>query len=288
MDTMTLVSQIFFPFCIITIMFALGTTLEGGDFKRVVSRPKPVFLGLVGQMVLLPATAFLFTLVVPMDPAVAIGLIILSACPGGVTSNAIVFVARADLALSVTLTALSSTLTTVTVPLIVSAGLRLHAGAGQEFSMPVLDTMIRLFLITILPMSIGMSLKRWAPAIEAAWRRSLRMFTLIIMIAMVSVGTLTSVDFLASNFLGMVFATLGLAVITMSMGYLLARAFRLNKEQGVTISIEVGVQNVAVAIVVAATILGRRELAVTPGIYGVIMYLVVTAFLMSVRKRQRL
>ena len=325
MDTMTLVSQIFFPFCIITIMFALGTTLEGGDFKRVISRPKPVFLGLVGQMVLLPATAFLFTLVVPMDPSVAIGLIILSACPGGVTSNAIVFVARADLALSVTLTALSSTLTTVTVPLIVSAGLRLHAGAGQDFSMPVLDTMIRLFLITILPMSIGMSLKRWAPAIEAAffdagsgyddpsvsgftilpmsigmslkrwapaieaaWRRSLRMFTLIIMIAMVSVGTLTSVDFLASNFLGMVVATLGLAAITMSMGYLLARAFRLNKEQGVTISIEVGVQNVAVAIVVAATILGRRELAVTPGIYGVIMYLVVTAFLMSVRKRQRL
>ena len=180
------------------------------------------------------------------------------------------------------------TLTTVTVPLIVSAGLELHAGAGQDFSMPVLDTMIRLFLITILPMSIGMSVKRWAPAIETAWRRSLRVFTLIIMIAMVSVGTLTSVDFLASNFLGMVFATLGLAVITMTMGYLLARTFRLNKEQGVTISIEVGVQNVAVAIVVAATILGRAELAVTPGIYGVIMYLVVTAFLMSIRKRQRL
>ena len=288
MDTMALVSQVFFPFCIVTIMFALGTTLEGGDFRRVVSSPKPVLLGLIGQMVLLPATAFLFTLIVPMDPAVAIGLIILSACPGGVTSNAIVFVARGDLALSVTLTALSSSLTTLTVPLIVSAGLRLHAGAGQDFSMPVVDTMIRLFLMTILPMSVGMSVKRWAPGIEAACRRALRIFTLIIMIAMVSVGTFTSVDFLARNLIGMVLATLGLAVITMSMGYLMARVFRLNKEQGVTVSIEVGVQNVAVAIVVAATILGRRELAVTPGIYGVMMYLVVMVFLAAVRKRQHL
>ena len=288
MDTIAFVNQIFFPFCIITIMFALGTTLGSEDFKRVILKPKPVFLGTVGQMVLLPATAFLFTAVVPMDPAVAIGLIILSACPGGVTSNAIVFVARADLALSVTLTALSSSLTTVTVPLIVSAGLRFHADADQDFSMPVVDTMIRLFLFTILPMSIGMSLKRWAPAVEAAWRRPLRLFTLLVMIAMVSVGTFTSVDFLASNLLGMVFATLGLVVTTMSLGYLLARTFRLNKEQGVTISVEVGVQNVAVAIVVAATILGRPELAVTPAIYGVIMYLVVLAFLTSMRKRQRL
>ncbi len=288
MDITVLVNQIFFPFCIITIMFALGTTLEGADFKRVAFKPKPVVLGLVGQMILMPATAFLFTVFVPMDPAVAIGLIILSACPGGVTSNAIVFVARADLALSVTLTALSSSLTTVTVPLIVSAGLRLHAGGGQEFSMPVLDTMIRLFLFTILPMSIGMSFKRWAPAIEAAWRKSLRLFTLLVMIAMVSVGTFTSVDFLASNLFGMVLATLGLVVMTMSLGYLLARIFRLDKQQGVTISVEVGVQNVAVALVVAMTILDRRELAVTPGIYGVIMYVVVTIFLVSMRRRKRL
>jgi len=158
MTILDMTSKILLPIALFIVMFGMGLSLKTDDFKRVIIFPKAGALGIFGQLILLPVIAFIFIWLLPMPPEIAIGVIILSACPGGIVSNVFVFSGKADTALSVTLTAINSFMTVFTIPFIVQAGLIFVLGKGEAPDLPVLRLMVMLFSLTILPVSLGMIL----------------------------------------------------------------------------------------------------------------------------------
>jgi len=264
--------RIIVPVGLVLVMFGMGLSLGIGDFRRVFEFPKAALLGIGGQLLLLPALAFALTAVVDMPKDIAVGLIIIAACPGGVASNAIVYAARADVALSVTLTALNSTVTVFSIPFVVSLGLAMHFGeSGTVPEMPILQTISRLFSITVLPIGIGMLVRaRWR-RLAVALGESFRITSIVILIVIV-IGVIgMQLDtFIAGLRYSGPFALL-LNLLAMGMGYGLAQLAKLNHAQQLTIAIEIGLQNGTLAVLVALTLLQMKEMAVTPSIYAALM-----------------
>ncbi len=260
------------PVGLVLVMFGMGLSLGIDDFRRVFEFPRAALLGIVGQLLLLPALAFALTAVVEMPQDIAVGLIIVAACPGGVASNAIVYAARADVALSVTLTALNSTITVFTIPFVVSLGLAMHMGdSGTVPDMPILQTIARLFSITVLPISMGMLVRaRWrhlADSLGETFRIVSIVILIIIVIGVIGMQVDTFVEGL--RYSGP-FALL-LNLLAMGMGYGLARLAKLDYAQQSTIAIEIGLQNGTLAVLVALTLLQMKEMAITPSTYAALM-----------------
>ena len=260
------------PVGLVLVMFGMGLSLGINDFRRVFEFPKAALLGIVGQLLLLPVLAFALTAVVKMPQDIAVGLIIIAACPGGVASNAIVYAARADVALSVTLTAMNSTVTIFTIPIVVSLGLAMHMGdSGPVPDMPILQTIARLFSITVLPISIGMLVRaRWrhlADKLGETFRIGSIVILIIIVVGVIGMQVDTFVEGL--RYSGPYALLLNL--LAMGMGYSLARLAKLDFAQQSTIAIEIGLQNGTLAVLVALTLLKMQEMAVTPSIYAALM-----------------
>jgi len=275
----------FYSFALAIMMFSMGLTLKTKDFGSVFAAPKAVFLGLGGQLFLLPLVAFLLVTVLPLPPEAAIGLIILAACPGGVTSNGIVYAVRADVALSITLTATASLITVFSLPLIVSYGLVYVFGTATDLQLPLLQTMRSLFMITVLPVSVGMLVYRYLPRLRDAIESSCRWITIVLLVAIITHGTVSNINTLASRLWLIVLASILLVCVTMGIGYGLSRLCSLNKKQRITISVEIGVQNVAMSFLIAGTYLNRQDFTTLPAVYGVCMFLITALFLWMMRKR---
>lgn len=275
----------FYSFALAVMMFSMGLTLKTKDFIHVLTAPKAVCLGLGGQLLMLPIVAFLLVNILPLPPEAAIGLIILSACPGGVTSNGIVYAVRADVALSITLTATASLITVFTLPLIVSFGLVYVFGTSTELHLPLLKTMQSLFTITALPVSLGMLIYRYLPRLRDKIETPCRWVTIVLLIAIITHGTVSNINTLASRLWLIVVASMLLVCVTMGIGYSLSRLFSLSKKQGITISVEIGVQNVAMSFLIAGTYLNRQDFTTLPAVYGVCMFTVTAVFLWFMRKR---
>lgn len=288
MDIKSFGPDLLYPVALSIMMFSMGLTLKVKDFISIFTEPKAVGLGLVGQLLFLPAVAFLIVAAAPLPPEAAIGLIILSACPGGVTSNGIVYAVRADVALSITLTASASLITVFTLPLIVSYGLVYVFGMSTDLHLPLLETMKNLFQVTVLPVSIGMALYHYLPKVKARIESGCRWVTIVLLIVMITHGTVLNINLLAKQLGLIVVASLLLVCVTMGLGYLLSRFFSLNKNQGVTISVEIGVQNVAMSFLVAGTYLQRPHFTTLPAIYGLCMFTITALFLWIMRKRATL
>jgi BASS family bile acid:Na+ symporter len=268
------------------MMFSMGLTLRKSDFVRVFTAPGAVCLGLGGQLLMLPAVAFALVNILPLPPEAAIGLIILSACPGGVTSNGIVYAVRADVALSITLTATASMITVFSLPLIVSFGLVYIFGTGTDLHLPLLQTMKSLFTITVLPVSAGMLVYRYLPKWREAIEVPCRWITIVLLVAIITHGTVSNLNTLADRLWLIIAASVLLVSVTMGAGYALSRIRALSKEQAITISVEIGVQNVAMSFLIAGTYLKRQEFTTLPAVYGVCMFTITALFLWMMRKRK--
>jgi len=288
MDIKSFGPAILYPVALAIMMFSMGLTLKARDFVNIFVQPRAVGLGLAGQLLFLPAIAFLIVAVLPLPPEAAIGLIILSACPGGVTSNGIVYAVRADVALSITLTACSSLITVFTLPLIVSYGLVYVFGMSSELQLPLLGTMKELFRVTVLPVSVGMALHHFLPKVKARIETVCRWTTIVLLIAMITHGTVLNLNILAEQLGLIIVASLLLVCVTMGLGYCMSRISALNKKQGITISVEIGVQNVAMSFLIAGTLLHRPEFTTLPAIYGLCMFTITALFLWMMRKRTTL
>jgi BASS family bile acid:Na+ symporter len=251
-------------------MFALGLKLSVADFRRVLTYPVAVGLGLVAQTLLLPLTAFGLAVFFDLAPQTAVGLMILAACPGGVTAAMITELSRGDTCLSITLTACTSLLSFVTVPIIVGFSLQHFLGHAATIDFPVGQAIGSLFLITIVPVVAGLLLR------EADWLRP----------AIVkAIGKLATAVFLMIVFLTFFtewpsitahIATIGpvillLNVMTMSTGALFGIAGRLPDAGRVALAVECGIQNSALGITVAVSLVSVTELAVPSVIYAFLM-----------------
>ena len=266
------------------IMFALGLKLRVADFRRTLTYPVAVSLGLVAQTLLLPLTAFGIAKLFGLAPETAVGLMILAACPGGVTAAMITDLSRGDTCLSITLTACTSLLSFFTVPIIVGFSLVHFLGQSAPVDYPMGQAVGGLFLITLVPVSAGLLLNEagWlTPAIAKAIGR----LASIIFLVIVFVTFFTEWPNITEHFAAVGPAILMLNVTTMATGALLGLAGRLPAAGRVALAVECGIQNSALGITVAVSLLSLSGLAVPSVIYAFLMNITALA-LIIVRQLQ--
>ncbi len=279
-------TTVLLPAYLFVMMVGLGMSLVPADFTRLVEQPRAVLAGLAGQVLLLPLLAFALAVSLVDDPALAVGVAILGACPGGITSNLCVHLARGDTALSVTLTGLSSLLAMFTLPLIVALTLDVLQGQSSPVSVPVLRTVGQVFVITVLPIGIGMLLRqRWPWAyrsIEWLLELLLSAFLLLLVLVIVVVEWPLISDHLP--ILGGVLLLLN--VLSLGGGLLLGHLLGLDVRQCTAVALEMGIQNGALGMVVAITVLGNVAYAIASGLYAVMMLLTALLFIVLRRRCQ--
>jgi BASS family bile acid:Na+ symporter len=261
------------------VMLGLGLALTPQDIKNVFVMPKAVSVGLLGQLVLLPILAFLLAIGLAPTPAIAVGAIVLAACPGGVTSNAYSFASRGDVALSVTLTAVGSFITVFTVPLITFLALDYFLEAGTAPELPILTIMYTLAKLTVIPVVIGMVIRHiWSEKAKQIIE-ALRTATFLFLLILIVTGSLLAIDVLRQYFLQTAAVALSLNLLSMAMGFGLGRLFRLSVPQSISITFEVGVQNITLASLVVLTVLRNEDYFVVAVVYAAIMKLTAMSFM---------
>lgn len=280
---MGFVIDVVLPLALAFIMFALGLGLTVADFARVAKRPRDFLVGAVSQIVLLPAVAFALVSVWPMAPELALGVMIIAAAPGGVTSNILTAFARGDVALSISLTAVISLLSVVTIPFIlVFAHAQLVGGAAGEIS--VVSTAVAVFLVVTVPVLLGLAVRGLAPVYANRFEPTARRISAALF-ALVLVGAIGSeLDAIVGYFAQAGLVTLVLNVAMLALAWLVAAAFATGRAQRIAISIECGLQNGTLAIAVATAVFGGGLAVVPAATYSLIMFATALAFVALVRR----
>lgn len=269
-DILTLV---ILPVSLFLIMFGMGLSLKIADFTRVFSQPKAITIGLVAQMLFLPVLAFSIAIILHLPPEIAVGLVILSLAPGGATSNMFTYLAKGDVSLSISLTAVVSVVTPFTIPVVTAFAMVYFMGTGEEFNIPILETILKLLVISIVPVALGMMVfAKWpnkALKIEHYFKWASVLFLLFIIALIVLKNRDNWVDF---------FILAGPAAILLNLsavflGYQLAKLAKLNQPQSTSIGFEVGLQNGTLALVVAGTLVGNATMMIPIATYAIIMFI---------------
>ncbi len=279
-------TEILLPLALALIMFGMGLSLTLQDFTRLWKTPLSIGVGLFGQILLMPLVALGICVLFDLDAPLAVGLMILAACPGGTTSNVFSQVARANLALSVSLTAISTFICVFSTPFLIQFAVSNFAGE-QVVEFSILKTSIGLFVITLVPVALGIACRRyftdWAMRTESFFRR----FSLLFLIIMIVVLVIKERELLLSSFGQVFWACIALNVSSIVMGLLLAKTFSLSFIDAITLAIEVGIQNATLAIFIAVSFLDAPEFAVTGGMYGLAMYIGPALLIMWAKSKRK-
>jgi BASS family bile acid:Na+ symporter len=280
-------TAVFLPAALGIIMLGMGMSLTPADFKRVVLFPKAISVGLLNQVILLPVIAFGITLLFPLAPELAVGIMILAVCPGGATSNLIAHLCKADVALSITLTAITSLITVVTIPLLVNFSLDYFMGIDQPQQLDVLDAMLKIIIITLVPTAIGMWLNKRFPNFTRRSLKAVNMGSAILFILVVAGAVLAERQNIMSYFAQAGPAALALNLVTMFTGYLIPRVLGIKERQSFTISLESGIQNGTLGIAIASSplMLNNAQMAISPAIYGLLMFFTAGVLIYYSRRR---
>jgi len=274
MDATTIITQIFLPISLAIIMFGMGLTLVVSDFGRLFAYPKEVLVGLFNQLVFLPLIGFLIILLFDLNSSMAIGIMILSLCPGGPTSNLITQVARGNIGLSVTLTALASLITVFTIPIILSEAITYFTGETDiVIELPIVQTMLQILLITVIPVSIGMVIRKKNEAFALRMERPMRIASTVLFIIIFLLVMIANKDLIVEAMKEVGLATLLLNLSTMALGYMTAKVFGIKGKSQISITIESGIQNGTLAFVIATTILNNVEMGLPTGAYSIWMFI---------------
>jgi len=264
-------SDYFLPATLAIITLGMGLSLTDKDFRNIFVHPRAVITGLASQMILLPVIAFGIASLVGLDPVFKVGLMVIAACPGGATSNLITYLLKGNVALSISLTAINSLITLLTIPVIVSLSLEFFIHQEADIHLNVVDTIIKLILITILPAYAGTRIRKRMPRFADSLERPLRiilpvlLFLIFAGVIFIDQGTSSAT---IRDFINIFPYALLLNVAAMGAGLLVGRALRLKSINQFTITIEVGLQNSALAIFVASTQLDNPSMALVPVVYG--------------------
>ena len=270
--TESILTQVLLPVAIALIMLGMGLSLTISDFTRLLRAPKPVITGLIGQLALLPIIAFGLAYVFGLSAEFAMGLLIVAVCPGGTMSNVISQLCNANLALSVTLTAICTIIGIVSTPLLIQIGYDYFLeDSAVEFSL--LNASLGLLVITLVPIGLGMLINRFKPTLaskaEPFFRKGSAGFMVVMIIAIMIQERANLVESFSQLFL----VCLSLNLLTIFAGLGLAKWQKLSPRDGITLGIEIGIQNATLAILIALTFLSQSTLALPAGVYGLTMYI---------------
>ena len=274
MDATTIITQIFLPISLSIIMFGMGLTLVINDFGRLLIYPKEVIIGLFNQLIFLPLIGFLIILLFDLNSSMAIGIMILSLCPGGPTSNLITQVARGNIGLSVTLTALASLITVFTIPIILSEAITYFSGETDVvIELPVLQTMLQILIITVIPVSIGMVIRKKNEDFALRMEKPMRVASTVLFIIIFLLVMIANKDLIIQAMKEVGLATLLLNLSTMTLGYITAKILGIKGKSQISITVESGIQNGTLAFVIATTILNNVEMGIPTGAYSIWMFI---------------
>ena len=278
---MNIVTDVVLPLALAFIMFVLGLGLTGADFLRVIKQPRDFFVGAFSQIILLPIIAFILVMIWPVAPELAIGVMIIAAAPGGVTSNLLTSFAKGDVALSISLTAIISLLCVITIPFIVltSVGLLGDSNISQDIS---LFSMSRdMFLIVTVPVILGMLFRRFTSGIALKFEPIAKKISIVLFVLVLLGAIAAERENVISYFAQAGLITLVLNVVMMVVAYFVAHSLASGTKQKKCITIECGLQNGTLAIFVATSIFGGGIYVIPAATYSLLMFITSIIFVYS-------
>jgi BASS family bile acid:Na+ symporter len=280
----SIVTTTLLPLALGFIMLGLGLDLTVADFKRVVVYPKAVLIGLAVQMLLLTTVAFGLAIAFALPSALAVGLMLLAASPGGATANVFSHLAKGDVALNITLTAINSVLCLLTLPLIVQFALHWFMDSDQYIP-PPFRKVLEVGLIIIIPVLIGMTIRAKATGLARAAEKPLKVLSVFLLVALVGWSVYQEWETMPSYFAQVGLACLAFNLISMGAGYWAPLAAKLPKKQATAIAMEIGVHNGTLAIYIALTVLGSSAMSVPAAVYSLIMFVTAGVFATYLARR---
>ena len=260
------------PAALAIIMFGLGMALTVEDFRRIGTTPKPVAVALVAQLVLLPLLCFGLVLALDLDPLLAVGMMLLAASPGGTTANLFSHLFHGDVALNVTLTAVNSLIAVVSLPLVVNFAVGWFDPAGADDIGLQLGKTAQVFAIVLVPVALGMLVRRSAPDFARAADKPVRIASAVVLALVIAGALLGERENLGDYLADVGLATVLFCVASLALGYALPRLAGVTQKQALASAFEVGIHNSTLAIAVALSVLDNDTLAVPAAVYGVLMF----------------
>ena len=281
---MNIVTDVILPLALAFIMFVLGLGLTGDDFLRVLKKPRDFFVGAFSQIILLPIIAFILVKIWPIAPELAIGVMIIAAAPGGVTSNLLTSFAKGDVALSISLTAIISLLCVITIPYIVLTSIDLLNGTNVTQDISLFSMARDMFLIVTVPVILGMLLRGLASDMSLKFEPIAKKISIILFVLVLIGAIAAEKENVISYFAQAGLITLVLNVVMMVVAYYVAKLFASGVKQKKCITIECGLQNGTLAIVVATSIFGGGMYVIPAATYSLIMFATSLIFVYLFRK----
>jgi bile acid:Na+ symporter, BASS family len=281
----TVLTAAFLPAAVGIIMLGLGLSLTPADFRRVFVYPRAVLVGLLCQTILLPLIAFGLAKAFALPPELAVGLMLLAASPGGASANLFSHLARGDVALNITLTAVNSVLSLVTLPLLL--GLSLAAFMDQDKSVPIqFGKVLQVVAIVIIPVVLGMLVRSRKPALAERLDRPVRITSAVLLAIIVIAALIQQREILGAAIVAVGLAALTFNLLSMGVGYFVPRLVGLDRRQAIACGMEIGIHNAALAIAIADKVLANETMAIPPAIYGVLMFFTAAAFGVLISRRK--
>ena len=281
---MSIITDIFLPLSLAFIMFSLGVGLTGADFTRVAKQPKDFLVGLICQIILLPLIAFILVKLWPISPELAIGVMIIAAAPGGVTSNILTSFARGDVALSISLTAIISLLSVVTVPFILVTSLDLLGSENLSKNISLVSMAVTMFLIVVVPTLFGMMFRKFLSNVATKFESIGKKISAVLFVIVLFGAILAEKNNIISYFADAGLITLVLNILMMGLAFYIAQMLDTGVEQKKCISIECGLQNGTLAIFVGTSLFGGGVYVIPAATYSLIMFGTSLIFVFLVRK----
>lgn len=265
-------STFVFPAVIAFVMFGLGLSLKKEDLTAVAQKPVPFIVGLGGQLIFLPMVAFAAALILPVPLAIMLGLILVALCPGGSTSNAIIFSIGGNVALSVSLTIASSLITLFSIPLLLAFAIDYFGVEAGAISVPAAYIFKSLLMMTALPVAVGMIMGVKMPNFAEKAIPPLKKLSLVLILMIIALSMYNAREFITEE-IGTIIISAGFLSISVVLGgYFLSRIFVTDLHNRLTIAVEIGVQNTPIAIFLGSSVLGMPELSIIAIAYGVFNY----------------
>jgi BASS family bile acid:Na+ symporter len=280
----SILTDLLLPLSIGIIMFGLGLSLTMDDFRRVARYPLAVGFGLFLQVVLLPFAAVLIAIALKLRPELALGLMLVAAAPGGATANIYSHLAKGDVALNITLTAVNSVIALITLPIVINLSLEYFYGTGQ-YVPPPHRKIVEVAAIILIPVLIGMFVRARSEAFAKRMEKPVKIFSIAVLTILIFAAIYIERANLLSSIVAVGLACLLFNVVSMLTGYLAPLALKLPERQAIAITMEIGIHNTALAIYVALNVLNNPAASLVPGIYTLCMYLTATLFAIYVSKR---
>jgi len=275
----SVLTTVFLPVALGVVMLGLGLGLTTADFRRILVYPKAVIVALVCQLVLLPALCFGLVLAFDLSPALAVGMMLLAASPGGTTANLFSHLFGGNVALNISLTAVNSVLAVVTLPVVVNLSLGYFDTTGGSVGLQF-DKVLQVFAIVLLPVVLGMMVRRWRSGFADRMDRPVRALSVVVLVAVIGGTVISERENFVGYFLAVGAIVLVFNVLSLAIGYLVPRLAKVRRAEAGAAAFEIGIHNATLAITVAVSpsLLGNAEMAVPAAVYGLVMFATATGF----------